>query len=60
MIEVDSEATLRFCKARPLPYAMWEKVEADLNRLVKEGYLEPMDYADWAAPIVASGALRTG
>jgi len=53
MIEVDPEATLRFCRARPLPCAMREKVEAELHRLVKKGTLEPVDYADWAAPIVA-------
>jgi len=52
-IEVDSEATPRFCKARPLLYAMREKVEAELDRLVQEGTLDPVDYADWAAPIVA-------
>ena len=52
-IEVDPEATPRFCKARPLPYAMREKVEAELNRLVQEDTLDPVDYADWAAPIVA-------
>ena len=50
---MDPGATLRFCKARTVPYAMREKVEEELNRLVAEGTLEPVDYSDWAAPIVA-------
>ena len=52
-IEVDPGATSRFCKARTVPYAMREKVEEELNRLVVEQTLEPVDYSDWAAPIVA-------
>ena len=52
-IEVDPGATPRFCKAHTVPYAMREKVEEELDRLVAEGTLEPVDYSDWAAPIVA-------
>ena len=52
-IEVDPTATPRFCKARPIPYAMRQKVEDELSRLVTEGTLEPVDHSDWAAPIVA-------
>lgn len=30
----------------------YEKVEEELDRLVAEGTLEPIETADWAAPIV--------
>ena len=52
-ISIDPSATPRFCKARSVPYALREKVEAELQRLVEEGTLEPLQSADWAAPIVA-------
>ncbi len=43
----------RFFKARPMPFAMKEKVEADLHRLEQLGVLTPIQTAEWAAPIVA-------
>ena len=52
-IAVDPDASPQFHKARPLPYAMKKMVEDELDRLVKEGTLKPVDYAEWAAPIVA-------
>ena len=42
-------ATPRFCRARPVPYAMRTKVEQELERLVCEGILEPVQHSDWAA-----------
>ena len=32
---------------------MHEKMEAELDRLVAEGTLKPLDYSDWAALTVA-------
>ena len=52
-LEVDPTATPRYCKARTVPYAMRTLAEEELDRLVKEGVLEPVDHSDWATPIVA-------
>ena len=51
-LEIDSNAQARYSKARPVPYAMRQGVEDELDRLVAEGTLEPIEYSDWAAPIV--------
>ena len=52
-IFVDPDATPRFTKARSVPYAFRDKVEAELDRLVTVGILEPVEHADWASPIVS-------
>ena len=51
-IHVDPTAQPRFCKARAVPFSMKSKVEEELKRLQQEGILEPIQFADWAAPIV--------
>lgn len=44
--------TPKFFRARPLPFAMREKVEVELYRLINLGVLEPVDYSPWGTPIV--------
>ena len=51
-LQVDPEARPRFCKARSVPYAMRTLVEKELDRLCAEGIIEPVSFAEWAAPIV--------
>ena len=46
------DASPKYCKARPVPYALRENVEKELERLQEEGTIEPVQFADWAAPIV--------
>ena len=49
---MDPDASPRFYKSRTVPYAILNKVEAELDRLVAEGTLELVEYSDWAALIV--------
>lgn len=61
-IRVSAEACPKFYRPRSVPYAMRSKVEEELDRLLKEGIISPVKYAEWAAPIVPvlkpDGAVR--
>ena len=51
-IYVNPNVKLKFCKAHPVPYSVKTKVEEELEHSEKEGIIVPVQYADWAAPIV--------
>ena len=51
-IEVDKSVAPKFCKPRLVPYALRERVDKELDRLLAEGIIEPVKYSKWACPIV--------
>ena len=51
-IHVDPAVKPKFCRARTVPYARRDQVEKELERLVEADVLEPVRFAEWAAPIV--------
>ena len=61
-IHVEPGSTPQFCKVRPVPFALCGRVERELDRLHKSGVIEPVKFAEWAAPIVpvikSDGSVR--
>ena len=51
-IHVDPHAKPEFHPARSVPYVLRDKVDQELQRLQRDGTIEPEDMAEWAAPIV--------
>ena len=49
-------------KARRVPFALKERIDAELDKLVAQGILEPVSHATWETPIVtpvkADGSVR--
>lgn len=50
-LHVRPDAIPRFFKARHVPFPLQDEVNAELNRMVKEGVLTPVKYSKWATPI---------
>ncbi|XP_060780909.1 uncharacterized protein K02A2.6-like [Neoarius graeffei] len=51
-LSLKTDARPKFLKARPVPYAIRSKVDAELDALVASGVLEPVAISEWATPIV--------
>eukprot|EP00731_Ephydatia_muelleri_P003665 Em0001g3665a len=51
-IQVDSSKPPRFFKPRPVPYALRGRVEQELERLQRDRIIEPVQFSEWAAPVV--------
>ena len=61
-LNIDSNATSKFFKARSVPLALKGKVEAELDKLESMGIISLAQFSKWAAPIVPvleqNGAVR--
>ncbi len=51
-ITLDENAVPKFHKARPVPYAISQKLETELDQLEAEGILSKVDWSPWATPVV--------
>ncbi|KAI4892783.1 hypothetical protein NFI96_006341, partial [Prochilodus magdalenae] len=51
-IHVSPSAQPKFYRSRAVPYAMRAKINAEIDRLLKEEIIKPVQYSEWAAPVV--------
>ena len=63
VLEVQESARPRSLRARPVPCALKEAIEQELNRLEAQGIIKKkVDISEWATPIVpipkADGSIR--
>ena len=61
-LHVDKDVSPIFHKERSVPYMMREKIESELEKLVNEKIITPVEFSDWACPIVpvvkSDGSVR--
>ena len=61
-IVLEDDCTPKFYRRRPVAYALREKVEQELDRLLRAGVISPVDSCEWTTPIVLvikkSGDIR--
>lgn len=51
-LTVNPGTTPKFYKHRPVPLALREKVETEIDRLLAINALIPVDHSEWATPVV--------
>ena len=51
-IPIQPNVNPNFFQACPVPYSLNDKIEKEINRLVKLGIYQPVSSSKWAAPIV--------
>ena len=55
----------KYIKARAVPYELRTNVELEIERLEREGMISPVEFSEWAAPIVpvakpnGTGSVKT-
>ena len=61
-MQLEENVSNVFLPPRPLAFALKSKVDVELDRLLRLGIIYPVEFSDWATPIVpvakASGDVR--
>ena len=58
-LHIKPNATPKCFKPRPVPYAIRESMELELDRLESVGIVEKVEHSDWATQVVPIPKART-
>ena len=58
-LSLKEDATPRFHRPRPVPFAIKDSVGRELDRLEEAGILRKIDHSEWAAPVVPVRRLQS-
>ena len=53
-LQLKPGATSHFVKARPVPFALKQAIEQELDRLEEAGIVEKVTHSKWASPVVVA------
>ena len=63
-IHIQQDARQRLFHSRPVAHTLGDEVKAELDQLCKANVTEPVQFSDWAAPVVpvlkSDGSLQFG
>lgn len=51
-LELKDSVSSKFLRARPVPFALKERVEEEINRLTRQGITESIQHSERATPVV--------
>ena len=51
-LDIKSDAVPKFCKARPVPFAFQKQYNEELDTMIKNRTISPVESSDWGTPIV--------
>ena len=61
-LDLKHDSRPKYCKPRPIPFAIKERVGKAINKMVETGMLKPINHSEYASPIVpvikSDGSIR--
>ena len=58
-LPLKENAQPKYCKSRPVPFALQDKLKSQLQKMQDTGVVEPVSFSRWASPVKFAYAETT-